>query len=401
MITKHFILALLLGIGLSPAFAQWTTRTTPHNTSYIRVHNRSRDSVVICGFDRTAASSPNGGLTWNWGRAGGLSSFDSLTFVRHLSPNRVYSSRYECTPLCDNGLYLSFFNTTSGVLGAHAGVDEKMEDAYFGNGPIGTMVGQKTFGVYRSTNSGDTWSPISAPNGRPLYRIDFADNQTGYAVGELGMMIKTTNGGLNWTNISTASVFGNLFAVDFVTPQVGYVGGQDGLFKTTNGGTSWARIDQRPVQTMAFWTVNDGFVSSFFSTTSPFARRTFDGGLTWQSAGLNFFRDISCDKQGYCYVVFGSSLYFFDNPNPVSISETWTSEVTFYPNPASSGQLVSYQLPEGLNYTLQIYSMAGVLVHQQETDGGIQTLTTPLSQGLYMVRIESAGKFYQQRLVVQ
>ena len=39
-----------------------------------------------------------------------------------------------------------------------------------------------------------------------LYSIHFTDNQTGWAVGEYGTILVTTNGGLDWSSQSSGAV---------------------------------------------------------------------------------------------------------------------------------------------------------------------------------------------------
>ncbi|MDQ3020610.1 MAG: YCF48-related protein, partial [Bacteroidota bacterium] len=50
-----------------------------------------------------------------------------------------------------------------------------------------------------SAHSQSTWfwqQPL--PTGNYLYSVDFVNTNTGYAVGTVGTIMKTTNGGGNW-----------------------------------------------------------------------------------------------------------------------------------------------------------------------------------------------------------
>jgi hypothetical protein len=73
-------------------------------------------------------------------------------------------------------------------------------------------------------------------SGNSLYTIYFNNVNTGYTAGEGGVILKTTNGGINWISqtSSTSSYLTEIFFYDLST---GYcVGGYGTILKTTNGG---------------------------------------------------------------------------------------------------------------------------------------------------------------------
>ena len=111
--------------------------------------------------------------------------------------------------------------------------------------------------IQKTTDGGTTWNLLPMPTIAPPYiyyatAINFTDVQTGFAVGAkidttnftiVGAMLKTTNAGQNWTDISTAANNDtlqnnrSLSSVKFVNSHVGYTTGQNGkVLKTTNAG---------------------------------------------------------------------------------------------------------------------------------------------------------------------
>ena len=99
--------------------------------------------------------------------------------------------------------------------------------------------------IIKTTNSGINWiSQISGTNNW-LRSIYFINSQIGWCSGNSGTILKTTNGGLNW--ISQISTTGSsLFSIFFTDVQNGWaVGTVPGpysyapILKTTNGGTDW------------------------------------------------------------------------------------------------------------------------------------------------------------------
>ena len=145
---------------------------------------------------------------------------------------------------------------------------------------VGSPAGDSANGIYKTTNGGGSWAvagdlPTGATDGH-IGRITIAlapsDHATLYAclvasgavdpgifpTGHLYKMMKTTNSGVNWSQLtSTPEYFGSYIdsepdffgdydttlAVDPSNPNIVYAGGAEGGFiETTNGGTSWINL---------------------------------------------------------------------------------------------------------------------------------------------------------------
>ena len=79
-----------------------------------------------------------------------------------------------------------------------------------------------------------------------LKSISSPDNDNCWASGDSGVVIRTTNGGLNWQNVGGGSLgtypLHNIFAVDANIAMVSLSIGTNALvFRTTNGGTNWVQ----------------------------------------------------------------------------------------------------------------------------------------------------------------
>jgi len=62
---------------------------------------------------------------------------------------------------------------------------------------------------------------------------------TGFAVGDTGIILKTTNSGDDWL-IQPSITSYNLKSICFANSNIGYIVGQYGrIFKTTDGGDNW------------------------------------------------------------------------------------------------------------------------------------------------------------------
>jgi photosystem II stability/assembly factor-like uncharacterized protein len=145
---------------------------------------------------------------------------------------------------------------------------------------------EKAFGEY--------WVPQFSPvQNREFKSVDFIDTNTGWIVGEAGIILKTTNGGNTWNQLSSPTA-NNLTCVDFINSTVGWIVGENGtIFKTINGGTSWS------AQTFELVAGNKYILTSIFAISSTEAwitgyaenqdqailgyirLQTTNGGTTW------------------------------------------------------------------------------------------------------------------------
>ena len=92
--------------------------------------------------------------------------------------------------------------------------------------------------IYRSTNAGETWAPISSQIFTGLDEMVVLPNGTIVGVSLGGDGWRSTDGGFNWTQ--TLVGVGDLpvnWNVSFFDDQIGAIVGQGGyFFKTTDGG---------------------------------------------------------------------------------------------------------------------------------------------------------------------
>jgi len=89
-----------------------------------------------------------------------------------------------------------------------------------------------------STNGGLTYTNYGIGGG-DLNSVYFVDENTGYAVGAGGRVVKSVNAGNSWTP-QTSGTANNLNGVKFTSATNGYACGDNGtVIYTVNGGTTW------------------------------------------------------------------------------------------------------------------------------------------------------------------
>ena len=123
-----------------------------------------------------------------------------------------------------------------------------------------------------------------------LYDVEFINQYTGWAVGENGTVIKTTNAGENWIFVPNPTygmgkILNSIHPID--SNVIYFVGAHSTLIKTTNGGINWIEIRNGP------WGSGLGFRGVFMLNKdsgwfcgSFRVLRTTDGGQTFDSAGI-------------------------------------------------------------------------------------------------------------------
>lgn len=141
----------------------------------------------------------------------------------------------------------------------------------------------------------DYWVKLSPPTSRHLYELHFLDNRLGWAAGERGAILKTTDGGQSWA-FQTSNIDRDILDIFMLDAARGwglahlYPAGADSVYgtyilKTTDGGNNWSPTfyPEQYFFTIMFhdplhgWMGGDGGV--LLGTTN--------GGADWFEANVN------------------------------------------------------------------------------------------------------------------
>ena len=160
--------------------------------------------------------------------------------------------------------------------------------------------------IVKTTDGGKNWVQLLSPVNFFLSKIQFTDTQTGYIIGgddTGGYLLKTTNAGQTWQLINLQTP-GKLkpTGLFFMNNSVGFVCGESLFRKTTDGGQTWSEVlENAPgnINDVSFRSASEGYAAS----DNGKYLKSVDGGKTW-----NFLQSVTSDHLKRIYFA-GSKSY--------------------------------------------------------------------------------------------
>lgn len=144
-----------------------------------------------------------------------------------------------------------------------------------------TLYGAGYYGlIIKSTDGGESWSQLSSPDTTYYRGIYFFNGQRGFVSGYGGTILYTTDGGQNWTNKTSGTSY-NLYGITFIDEFEGWVVGQNGtILHTTDRGDSWTSQTSGTtgiILEVEFATSKKGWVCGY----GGYLRYTSNAGTNW------------------------------------------------------------------------------------------------------------------------
>ncbi|MDK9701371.1 MAG: YCF48-related protein [bacterium] len=184
--------------------------------------------------------------------------------------------------------------------------------------------------IKRTTNHGVNWTQVSRGVQNNLFSIAVVNSNTVCAVGDSGIVLITTNRGQNWNVVTRLNASRN-YSVHFIDSAYGWVSCSNGrLGTTTDGGITWETRYINTTQALTSvnftdrqngWVVGSGGV----------VFHTSDGGENWISQTSNF--SVTLNKvcfldqlHGWAISIRGTILRTTDG------GTTWNTQWTVYEN---------------------------------------------------------------------
>lgn len=173
--------------------------------------------------------------------------------------------------------------------------------------------------MYKTIDSGKTWHSITNLNAygdvNDITDMYFFSEDSGFAVGGLGRIQNTTDGGKTWNEYATT--YHSFTSMSFGNDSTGYACTSDQVYKTIDQGKTWQLLnltyhsDYGGFEQAHFINADTGFVTSSHQAR---VHRTLDGGKTWDEISPTIYGyDNVTDLQfinkltGYMAITFTSA----------------------------------------------------------------------------------------------
>lgn len=205
----------------------WTTVSSGTTEVLHSIHFGNSTTGWAAGEFREICRTTNGGLNWTeqWNGSGPWYSYYAL------SGSTGFVTGYD-------GIIYKTTNSGANWISVYSNAALIFYSIFFTSSTTGFAAGAglPSPPIYRTTDSGNNWIPISVPFGNAINSIHFPSASSGWGCGA-DQVIMTSDGGSTWT-YQTSGVPSSLYrGIYFANTLTGYAVGTLGtIIKTTNGG---------------------------------------------------------------------------------------------------------------------------------------------------------------------
>lgn len=254
-----------------------------------------------------------------------------------------------------------------------------MRDIQFPSADTGYAVGEKGIAL-QTTDGGESWESLESWYRTDLYGLHFFSGTDGFFFGEASRMPHTSDGGMTWDTLKHN--FGYIFDVHFIRPDLGFVCNA-GIERTTDKGRTWN------------WDVIEAIDPAHPGARPQFRAMTFSDAQHGWAVGDY--------RSGVIYRTTTGGLVHTDR-----IPAAETLSMSLSPSPLRSGQraTVRIDLPYLDNVRITVHDMLGRAlqrVYEGEMSAGAQNVPlnmAALRPGTYVLVMRGSNSFASCAFVV-
>jgi photosystem II stability/assembly factor-like uncharacterized protein len=196
-------------------------------------------------------------------------------------------------------------------------------------------------GAFANIALAQTWTTQVSGITTSLNTVSAVNQNVGWVGGNGGVVLRTTNAGTNWTNVTGAPIGTNdvyaICGIDANTCLVSTSPAATFVYKTTDGGANWTQVFTQTggfIDDIKFQNATTGFMYGDPVSTRWSLWKTTNAGTTWDSAGLYLPQVAAEAGWNNAMWVSGNNIWFGTNNTKVYKSTnfgatgSWTSGVT-------------------------------------------------------------------------
>jgi len=252
--------------------------------------------------------------------------------------------------------------------------------------------------VIHTTNGGDDWVlQNTGVISFPLDDLFFLNRNYGWAVlndyfSFKPMILKTTNGGFSWQVIQFQDTTQYVSAIYFLDSLTGFLGGFNGqIYKTLNGGFNWteSKIDsnlcqwyQFPKFNFNFFNQQTGFACGGFYDLQGVVWKTTDSGMNWNSFCVTPepLKRILAISPNRVYATGGDHEF---GPNTLQTYDSGNIWIYDFLNMFGEGRAIAYRTPSELWLPLAYGQTWALSLDSGSSTGEWQVIPCPDSTSVY------------------
>lgn len=270
--------------------------------------------------------------------------------------------------------------------------------------------------VYKSTNSGNTWTAVSQNFGGNLDHLKVAPSNSNYMyAARNGILYRNSFVGIvaNWSQLSGLTGSINSIAIHPTNPNkvaVATTGAQK-VYVSSNGGVTWTSYlyDLPNFTAQALVWEDNGKDGLYVGMNYGVYYIDNESNNSWQPFSNNLPNVIISELEinytdGKLYAsTYGRGLWRTNLYDPsLSVNEFEVSDVKLFPNPASKEVTLTWN--KGENVSVKIFDNLGKLVHFSKDvslQNNYKINTSAYPSGMYFVRINSNVGVVTKKLIIE
>ncbi|HRP01921.1 MAG TPA: YCF48-related protein [Candidatus Kapabacteria bacterium] len=261
----------------------WTKKATANISNLFSINFYNSSIGIACGEKGVLLKTTNGGESWENQLVDKLGNVN-LSSIRFINDNDAYID------LSPDTLYLK--STNGGNSWFYQSIGIRVNKLFFINSNIGWAVGDSGK-IIKTTDGGISWKSKPSNTTVNLVNLSFISQDRGWATGNNGYLLITNDGGENWLSQNVGSD-NNYLQVIFTDNNNGWViTNQSEILYTSDGGTNWNyQINPSDASLTKLFFLNNQIGWGIFGNNNII--KTTDGGANWQlvNTGYTNIKDI-------------------------------------------------------------------------------------------------------------